>query len=647
LAVNPVTNKIYLSNFTDNTISVIDGASNTLALSGTSSAPATITAGTRPGSSVVNPITNRTYVTNFNSGNLTVITEQNVHAIPLTTAISPLPNNQSISPMPSFTFTTSSTYAPTAPTPQNVYFQLDTWQGPWLAASGSAPSFTAATPLLSFGPHIIYAYATDGQNADSEGSGIIGQIQAYFFIVTQAGTSTTLISSANPSGAGQSITFTASVTVTPPGSGTPTGTVTFTDGATTLGTGTLSAGQATFATSSLVQGSHSITAVYGGDAKFGGSTSAPLNQTVLVATTTNVISSANPSVPNQSVTFTATVSASSGTPTGTVTFKDGSNALGTAMLAGSQATFSTSALGPGSHSITAVYGGDANFAGSTSPALNQVVVSATTTSVVSSANPSIVTQSVTFTATVSVVPPGSGMPTGTMTFKDGTSVLGTGTLSSGQATFTTSLLTAGSHSITAVYGGSANFQASTSAALNQTVTSQPPDFSVASNSTSASVVAGQSVNVSLTITPTNGFASSISFACSGQPVGVSCSFNPQTVTPVGNGTPVTTVLTISTTTSVASLGSRSTPGHAPSPVHGLWLLSGIAGLVLASTHRPRQNKGRRSSLLMAPMLCLLLAALAGCGGRAQPPGPVTANIVVTASSGGVSHTTNLTLTITH
>jgi hypothetical protein len=84
---------------------------------------------------------------------------------------------------------------------------------------------------------------------------------------------------------------------------------------------------------------------------------------------------------------------------------------------------------------------------------------------------------VTFTATVSAKSPGSGTPTGTVTFKDGTTVLGTGTLNSnGQATFTTSSLKLGNHSITAVYGGDTDFRTSTSAALVQTVNAMSPNL---------------------------------------------------------------------------------------------------------------------------------------------------------------------------
>src|SRR5205807_1330478 len=159
---------------------------------------------------------------------------------------------------------------------------------------------------------------------------------------------------------------------------------------------------------------------------------------------------------------------------GTVTFKDGANALGTGVLNGSgQATFSTASLSVSTHSITAVYGGDTSFAGSTSSALSQVVNKASSSTVVSlSPSPSVWNQSVTFTATVTAVAPSIGGPASgeTVTFKEGSTTLGTGTLnSSSQATFTTSALSGGTHTITAVYGGDNKFNGSTSGNLTQTV----------------------------------------------------------------------------------------------------------------------------------------------------------------------------------
>ena len=131
-------------------------------------------------------------------------------------------------------------------------------------------------------------------------------------------------------------------------------------------------------------------------------------------------------------------------------FFDGTAPLGTAtMTAGGVATVTTSSLSAGSHDITAQYGGDASFAASTSPLLTQVVdLNATSTVVVSSGSPSLYGDAVTFTATVS--PPTAS---GNVQFKDGTAVLGSGSLSGGVATFQTLSLSGGTHSITAVYGG--------------------------------------------------------------------------------------------------------------------------------------------------------------------------------------------------
>lgn len=200
-----------------------------------------------------------------------------------------------------------------------------------------------------------------------------------------AATTTTVTSSANPAVVGQSVTFTATVSVVAPGTGTPTGAVTFLDGATSLGTGTVNAErQATLTTSALVAGAHGITARYAGDTNFATSTSASLTQTInKAATTTALISSVNPSAVGQAVTFTATVNVSApgaGTPTGTVTFFDGATALGTGTLnASRQAMLTTAALSTGSHSITTQYAGDTNLSGSTSPVLTQVIASSLST----------------------------------------------------------------------------------------------------------------------------------------------------------------------------------------------------------------------------------------------------------------------------
>lgn len=277
--------------------------------------------------------------------------------------------------------------------------------------------------------------------------------------LAKTNTTTTLASSANPSTYASSVTFTA--TVSPSAA---TGTVTFKDGSTTLGTGTLSSGKATYNTSKLAAGSHSITAVYGGNTNYNGSTSSVLTQTVNKAnSTTTLSSSVNPSTYGSSVKFTATVAPS--TCTGTVIFKDGSSTLGTGTVSSGKATFSTSTLIAGSHSITGSYAGDSNCNSSTSSTLTQTVNKAnTSTALSSSSNPSAYGSSVTFTATIS-----STAAKGTVTFKDGSTTLGTGNVSSGIATYSTSSLAIGSHSITGVYSGDSNYNTSTSSKLTQTV----------------------------------------------------------------------------------------------------------------------------------------------------------------------------------
>src|SRR5262249_9648271 len=148
-----------------------------------------------------------------------------------------------------------------------------------------------------------------------------------------------------------------------------------------------------------------------------------------------------------------------------------STALATTTISGGVATFSTNALTVASHSIKAVYNGNGNFNTSTSGALTETVAKASTKLVLtSSANPAPFNSAVTFTATITVVAPGSGsINSGTVTFKDGTKILGTVTVnSSGFATLTTSTLSKGNHSINATYSGNGNFAASSQVTITQT-----------------------------------------------------------------------------------------------------------------------------------------------------------------------------------
>ena len=231
----------------------------------------------------------------------------------------------------------------------------------------------------------------------------------------------------------------------------------------------------------------------------------PLNPT-----TTTLTSSPNPSLVGQAVTFTATVSSTAGTPPNgeTITFNNGLAVLGTAPLSGGTASLTTSSLSAGIYTITASYGGDANFAASTSPGLRQVVnsttKSATSTSLGSSLNPSIYGQAATWTATVTTS--GPVPPMGKVNFTWAGYSIGTVTLNaSGVATLTRSNLNADSYPLTAVYLGDANNLRSTSTILNQVVTETTSAATLRSSpnpSTQGQTVTFTATITSPTVTPT-------------------------------------------------------------------------------------------------------------------------------------------------
>jgi uncharacterized repeat protein (TIGR03803 family) len=312
---------------------------------------------------------------------------------------------------------------------------------------------------------------------------------------------TTLASSLNPSTFNQSVTFTA--TVAGADGGTPTGTVTFTaDGTNVLGMIALSGGQAAVSTFEFSAGAHSIVASYGGDGNYQPSTSATLIQTVQMASSSLALaSSVDPSAYNQAVIFTASISPQfGGSATGGVRFYNSTGEIGRAGVSGNKARLSVSTLPVGSSGIQAIYSGDSNVAGNTSPVLFQSVKKAsTTTAVTSSPYPAYVAQTITFTARVASQY--QGALSGSVEFRSGSVSLGSATLANGQAGIETSFNTSGDYSITAEYLGDGNNTGSLSPKLTQAVDKYPSKTSVAS-SLNPSLV-GQEVTFTATV-ETNG-----------------------------------------------------------------------------------------------------------------------------------------------
>jgi len=337
--------------------------------------------------------------------------------------------------------------------------------------------------------------------------------------------------------------------------------------------------------------------------------------------------------------FTATVAADPGNvgvPTGTVAFLDGSVPLGTASLIDGVATLDSTLTSVGTHVITAQFSGDATFLPSSSQTEVQVTGAATTLILAAPAN-AIPGAAVTLTATVNS---GEGTPTGQILFFDGNSGVGAAPLDdSGVAILRVDTLSVGTHSLVASYAGDDKFSASTSAPVTITIANR--DFAVAAAPPTATVTAGQSALFNITVTPAGGFTDPVTFSCPAL-TGITCSFNPPMVTP--NGGTATTTLTATTSADVPHFGQ--TFGLVGS---GLFLTS--LGLLGALVLHAKKTPGTRSVFLRvaAGAFCMatLALTLASCGGvsASGQTSRGSASIAVTAQSGALSHTTNVSVSV--
>jgi hypothetical protein len=229
--------------------------------------------------------------------------------------------------------------------------QLDATSG---GVAGTFVYTPAAGTVLSAGSHTLSVAFTPTDAVDYSAA-----TATVTLTVTKTTPTVILTSSANPSVYGGSVTFTATTNAA------GTGTVLFYDGGSLLGPGTISGGVATYTLPSLGGGTHSITASYAGDSNYLSALSAALSQVVTKSPVTiTVTSSVNPSNFGQSVTFTFTVTGVAGlaTPTGSIAFTDGGTLIASPVLNPlGVAAYTTVTLSGGSHSLAAVYGGDANY----------------------------------------------------------------------------------------------------------------------------------------------------------------------------------------------------------------------------------------------------------------------------------------------
>jgi len=348
------------------------------------------------------------------------------------------------------TVTTSLTTIPTG----TVTLAVDGGTGVTKTLSGGAATFSLG--ILAAGTHTLSV----SYSGDSDYLGITATQAAVLLgnptlTVTKASTSVAL--GVN----GQTVT--ATVSVIPPGAGTPTGSVQFLRGSTVLGTVPL-----TGLTASLPNvTAGAVTAVYSGDADFNGSTS---GVAYVSSSSLTVASSANPSTLGQAVTFTATISnvgAPGSLPSGTVQLLDGTKALGAVSLSNGAASYTTAMLGGGAHTIVAQYSGDSTYPAAQA-SYNQVVSAVTALALsVSPAAPTL-GQAVVATATVTptTAPAGFAPPTGQVTFLLGGTAFTAGTpvgtvaLTSGTAVITLTGLVPGGNELTAEYSGDSTWAGS-------------------------------------------------------------------------------------------------------------------------------------------------------------------------------------------
>ena len=380
--------------------------------------------------------------------------------------------------------------------------------------------------------------------------------------------------------------------------------------------------------------------------------------------TTTTISSVNPASPTygQTVTVTATVAAVTGTqPTGTVAFTVDGIPQGQASTVSSSGTVSIilSALSGGAHTIVASYNGSTTYAPSTSAVFNLSIAKSGTTSTASIlsstvySNPTSQIPGVSVTLDAVVTPSLPGTPTGTVSFYNGATLLGTVTLTANStASFSTSTLAIGQYSVTAVYSGDTNYYGSTSSGAQSLIISNPT-IQVTPSATS---IVGGGPAVTFTITSVAGFGlvsgttGAIDLACGQLPSYAVCSFSP----PVAQVNPTTSAQinlsvlinqppVIAVPASIGAVSSR--PGWSGALISLLFMLPAA----LAAFSLRRRNRGRLGGLLaksrtIVTLLFLLgvcTAAFTSCGNSSTstyttPKGTSTLLVNATISSGVVN-----------
>ena len=700
VAVNPVTNQIYVANFGGNNVSVIDGATHT--------AIATPSVGTNPGAVAVNPVTNQIYVANL-GGNTVSVIDGSTHAVIATPAVGSFPYAVAVNPVTNQIYVANnggnnlsvidgSTHTviatPTVGTsplavavnPLTNQIYVSNNSGNTVSVIDGSSHTVIATPAVGSFPWAVAVNpVTNRIYVANYGGGTVSVIDADASETVPLAASTTFITDAltvldtEPyTTRNTTPSFTATVTseyssssyysslsgITNP---VPTALYYWVDdGSASVWTGvspaTTSSPTASFTITPAGQstGFHTLYyfAAYGDEGEELGQSGSPeignlqaVSYMVLPATSTATLSAdVNPQNTGSTVSFTALVTPgnerSGVEPSGVVYFYDGSTVLGSSSLAQSgssyQAVYSTSALAAGTHAMAAVYSGDSNYASSSGSMTETIAGAAVNVTPVSGGGQNALVGTPFANPLVVLVADSNNIPVpGTTVNFSGAglsfSPSAVATDANGKASTTATPTAAGSLSATASVSG-----VTSSAVFAETGVA--PTLTISSISTMTLPQSGNG-SASFTLGSAGGVRGTIALSCSGLPAGLTCSLSPSSVQATSLPANVTVSVTAATARTTADTRHRSLP-----PGWTLGLI--LPGLVLTGTCLNRKSGWAKAGLLS---LLLLLLSLSGCGGSSKTTSttgnsvvsPGTYSGTVTASASGISAVSaNFTVVVT-
>ncbi len=447
------------------------------------------------------------------------------------------------------------------------------------------------------------------------------------------------------------------------------GTITFSDGGLPLGVASLSAdGHASFTTATLTPGSHTLTATFSGNTVFSSIPAPAVTEIILANSTATQLAAPPQSLAFTPVTLNAHVTSASLAPINTllctpacapvaVTFfadsPTGRTALGTVVVNAAGDAGLTFTPAAGIYSLSASFSGSPLFSGSSSPAAT-LVVSPVAAALTLTANPNPVYQHGPVTLAASVLAPGvpASALTGSITFLEGSTTLGTASLAAAQS-FAYSPATVGPHTLTAVFSGSTSLSG---ASASTTVTVLASDFVLSVKDTTLTIATTHHAPTTVSINATGALSDLIDLSCANLPQFATCTFSPAThdLTQT-NASTGTLTLDTDALLNYAAIQSSPTPRNRGALTAVLALTLPPAFFAALNRLRRRRRKPSQSPrtrlphLLATLLLSVSAITLSGCSGLYPPhvtPGTYTVTITGHARTSGIEHSTQFTLVVT-